>query len=77
MADAKAPENPGLFILSCCSTIQNRIDHAKKHLAMAEGQLQTIQLGKGMERFDAVKAANQHLDIVIEDMNGAKLLLEF
>lgn len=74
--DSATLSDPGLSVRAFCSTVQNRIDHAKKHLALAEEDLQTIQEGRGTERFAAIKSAHQHCDIVVDDMRGAQLVLD-
>lgn len=74
--DSATLSDPGLSVLAFCSTAQDRIDHARKHLALAEEDLQTIQEGRGTERFHAIRSANQHCNIVVDDMRWAQLVLD-
>lgn len=64
----------GAMVDAFAVRIQQKIDHARKHLAQAEGQLLIIREGEGIDQ--RMKASNQlstHLSIVASDMEAAKL----
>ncbi|WP_028588245.1 hypothetical protein [Desulfocurvus vexinensis] len=69
--------DPGLLVKGLCSTAMARIDHARKHLALAEADILTVSDGQGLDaRLSAIRSACEHVDIATSDLEGAKLVLE-
>lgn len=65
------------IIIGLVAHAQERIDHARKHLDEAEGNLKEIVSGENLEaRFKAINAAVLHCDVVKSDMEVLKLKLQ-
>jgi hypothetical protein len=66
----------GITIAATCGQVQDRVDHARKHLDEVERQLDVIENGSGIDvRWRAIGAALEHLSVAESDMRAAKIPL--
>jgi hypothetical protein len=70
-------DESGLYVKGLCSTVMARIDHARKHLALAEADILIVSDGQGLDaRLGSIRSAREHVDIATSDLEGAKLVLD-
>lgn len=71
------PLEAGDMVRGLVAHVQERVNHARKHLDMVEADLQAIRDGHGLgDRLQSINSAVCHCDIINSDMELVKITLQ-